>query len=674
VRPTVVQEQEQTEDDGVLHFNCACAYAQEKKERAIRERRLTIDDEGKHAWRNFGLAEKANGWIDARAVELRAKFNKGPGEIMGNRPQEGLYGAYATICLVRGGGSLVKYFTHGLEAAGGAAATMALGAPFSLLSAGPLAKDALKVDSTSDKAKRTLVDKLDGAKAYMARIDRGETPKPAEARAYLDFMAAAKKIKALNRLVARERHRAYANAVRSGPLQVTNGALRIARDIGTTAHTVGGTVAGSLGATASILSVANGAMYCYIGSIEHGKAHQQKEKAKAMQEKLTAFNPDLHDGPKDAIPRIIGNLQTNFERLHRQGVRDRRYANIRITRGVADIAVGSALAGVGIAALIGVSVASAGVALGVISAVVAGGYLVAVAGKFHHKKKCEHTSKRRQRHAQMLIATIPGDALRQKFIAGERTSLTAILTAYQKNKRYLGSEVAKDREVDIGSNEYVALHFLAQDLLAELDACAHADGSEQSDADYSGTSDDAMYAGADGASNILGVLGMKKRELDAMAIGLQEFGSEESRLEYVKKIIAPVFGVPFRVDGAGKEAEGALKVFQEKPLTAQDEDAAEQQSLQTTEEESSSRVKSDDGSSSSSRVGSRSESRSKSDGFSPDGQTRKSEPGSGSESEAASDASDDAPESSEQSSEGPFVSMSQSAVPLSVSSSRTPGL
>ena len=649
-RSTVAQAQEQAEADGADFFTRACDYAQEKKNRAIREGRLATDDMGNPVWRNPRFAEKANGWIDARTASLRKKFKRGDGEIMSNRPQAGVYGSYAAVSLGRGAGSLAQHFASGLEVAAGAAAAGALGGPFSLLSAGPLAKDALKVESTIDKAKRSLVDKLDGAQAYMTSIKKGQEPKPDDARAYLAFRAAAKKVKTLNRSVAKEQRRTNANALRSAPVQVTNGALRIGRDIGTTSHTVGGTVAGSLGVASSLLSIANGSLYCYIASIEHGKAHQQKEVAKTMQEKLKAFGRHPHVCLDDSIRRIMGNLDTNLTRLHRQGVRDRRYADMRMMRGIADIAVGSALAGVGIAALVGVSVATAGAALGVVAAVVAGTYLGAVAGKFHHKWKGEHTSKRRQRHAQMLIATIPGDQLRRHFIGRERTSLTAILAAYQQNNLHLGREVVKDREVDIGSNEYVALHFLAQDLLAELVPGADVDG--------------AAHQGSGAASRILSVLGMDKSELHTLAVALRKGETEEKRLEFVKKMIAPVVGVPFRINGKGEEEEGALKVFREKSLTSQEGGDAEQRISQTSKEESSSLVGSS--SSSSSRVASWSGS----DSVSLDGRARKSEQESGFQSEDASHATNDAEESSEELS----VSMSQSAVPLSVSSSANPGL
>ena len=542
-------------------FARACAYAADKRIRAVRQKRLVFDDRGKAVWQKPRLVEKANDSVDAAANGVRKAFRREKGEIMSNRPQSVLYGTYGKISLGRGATGLGGKAAPALAGDGATEGITTSAGAFSVASAAVLAKDAVKATTANEKAKRSLMENHTGAEAYMSRIARGEWPTAEEARAYLSFMGAARKVKALSKSVTNDIRRANANAVRSGPVQISNATLRMPAAFG-----AAGAAAGALGTAGSVLTVANGSAYVYIGVKEYEKGHAQKETAKAVLKELSGLSLPEEEGADGAktIRRIAGNLNTHFERRHRQGVRDRRYAGMRVARGVTDILLGSGGSMFGIAALVGVGtaaagVATAGLAVGVTAAIVAGIYLVGVSGKFHHKWKAEHTSKRRQRDAQMLIEIHDRKTLMEKFTDETRTTLNDLLAAYQSRGKWLDGEVVKNRKVDTANNEYLALHFLALGIIEELDGKPDPGGDPNAIGDGEGP-----------CMAILRASGMRDEERRALQIAVRrtlgsQNGTQADRaaacLGFLKKTLAAALNLPFRLDADGKETSGASKVF-----------------------------------------------------------------------------------------------------------------
>src|SRR5690606_12941744 len=86
--------------------------------------------------------------------------------------------------------------------------------------------------------------------------------------------------------------------------------------------------------------------------------------------------------------------------------------------------------------------------------------------KYHKRWKGEHTAKRRQRQARMLCEVYEPASLREMFVKNKRISEADILLRYHRQGMHKNlHRFDVDRTIAVGANEYLALHFIAQDLL-----------------------------------------------------------------------------------------------------------------------------------------------------------------------------------------------------------------
>lgn len=293
---------------------------------------------------------------------------------------------------------------------------------------------------------------------------------PAEAEAYLLFGDAARRLVTPTREERAIQAVAEDVAAKNMAAQPLSAALTAAIQ---SASLITDTTGASLGLVP--LSFLSAGLDLHQGKQEHVRRQQQKmaahERKLAMKGVLDAYRND-----KDIalLAGLVASLDGHQDRLIRQARREKRFAGLRMAKGVAGSATatgGAVVAGLVIGGL--ATAATAGAAAGA-AAVPAAVMLGALAARAQYRAKAEHTSKWRQRAAHALSFSISRDVLEQK-LAGTHSQGPELRVAMQEGDYLPESEhFARTREIsfDARSNEYLGLQVLAlrvQDVVLRRD-------------------------------------------------------------------------------------------------------------------------------------------------------------------------------------------------------------
>ena len=362
--------------------------------------------------------------------------------------------------------------------------------------------------------------------AAMRHFENPEQSTPADKKAFLLFMAAKQKIPALNESARKDKLRTYLGAARSSAGLGPGAACSNASAIAKATSGISAIANAALNVVGSVYSIFSGAVQIYQGQGERSRATQQRVAAKAKEQRVEGyFAPDSGAVQKNkTLAKIKGTLSSNLERISRHGKREQGFALSKIAKGVFDISAGVTGAVFAIGAVAGMAtltLATGGIALAAVATVVSTVYLGVMLSKMYMKWKSDHQAKDRQRQAQELIDKCNGNP--------------QILQHYFDNAQHASLEIIgkggklEHKMVDVATNEYIALHLLAA-RMAKL-------GSQMEAGDVQEV---ALVI------EFLHALGMSEHELHAMAGIVLEIALPSEREEFIKKAIAPAFGMTYR--------------------------------------------------------------------------------------------------------------------------------
>lgn len=507
-------------------FEAACDYAWLKENRARDNDGLEKEDPGTNGrTTKKHRSEKLQGKLNQMSSAMRRLFTgKEKGGNLIDIPRAAIMaGTGGSIGYAKyvAGGQLKAHVGDGAANIAGMAGGLAA-LPLGVADGVSAGGDVVNFLGNKHQAVRQMILHREEAIAHFSDPARST---PAQKNAFLLFMAAKQKIPALNDSARGDKLRTYLGAARSsaglGPGAACSNGSAIAK--ATTG--ISAIANAALSVVGSVYSIFSGAVQIYQGQGEHSRATGQRTAAKAKEQRVAEFfAPESAAMQKDkTLARIQGTLSSNLERIGRHGKREQGFALSKIAKGVFDISAGATGAAFAIGAVAGMAtltLATGGIALAAVATVVTTVYLGAMLSKMYMKWKSDHKAKDRQREAHELIANCNGDPQVLQRLFGN---------AQQASLEIVGKGGKPERKMaDVATNEYVALHLLAARL-----------------AKLGGQMEAGEVLEADLAIELLHALGMSKRELHAMA-GAMPNAQPKEREEFIKKAIAPVFGMTYR--------------------------------------------------------------------------------------------------------------------------------
>jgi len=528
-------------------FALACRYARAQERRAIAKGRLIIGDDGERIWKPY-LSETINRSTEQVVHRLRAALTGVAGQILDHKRTELLYGGRAKAHLAKGASTLAREFLEIEETSPDAAAGATLIAPFALATTLMYGRDAARISSGIAKAKVLLIENRALARRYVRKRDKQQRCSPEEAQAYLRFMQAARNTKKLNKKLRNEHQRVHCNFYGLGVTRNAGAGLSATRESGLAAQSLAPEAARLLSGAGSVVNIISGSLHCHIARTELRKSHYQRKDAR---QKIEHLNGQALAEDEPSAPYLHALRKTQLKqlkRLYRQAKREKYFSFMRLIRGILDIKLGAASLAVFIAALTGLAVGSAGIALGVALTAVSALYLSGCVVKYHKRWKAEHTAKRRQRQARMLRETYEPAQLREMFVKNKRICEADILFRYHRQGMHKNLNRFDDNKtIAVGANEYLALHFIAQDLLDWRRLAAQDRTTARGEIH-------------DGICEFLLLMGAQRSELEALFLATQAI-AENDQLEHIKKFLAPFLGLAFRCGPDGHEIEAATRIF-----------------------------------------------------------------------------------------------------------------
>ncbi|MDB5838613.1 MAG: hypothetical protein JWQ23_565 [Herminiimonas sp.] len=530
-------------------FERAVKYTIEKEDKARKSGRLSFRNGRQELQKDTAEHLQAAFKRVSDTIKKAFRSKDTSDNVFAAKPSAGFYGLFSASAGTRAvAGALAASHCLPLQSEGDTAlAASGVGLPFALGDAIFSCKDAIDLAGGRNSALRMLMKHRVAASRYAMDPCNGSIE---DGNAYLEFIKNARKIPRLFKEANEARIRANLGAVRDGPVYVTGAALLNAKSIGLELESISNTAGMLCGAgAAGVSGVIGGSIDMGHGFCEIKGAHQQKEAIRNKGLRVAQwFETDANADP--ALIAVHGAYQRNLDRLHRQGVRARCFGLSRVIKGVGSASFGLASVGVGAAVLAGaVAASTGGVALAAfagISAVLAMVYLGGVGVKLYRKWKAEHTSKERQRQAQILIETHTTEELIDMVVGGAEKTVPVLRSAYNEGGTHPGFHRARAKVVNVAANEYLALHLLAVRLANMAGGIGYTNG---------------VHEEGEQTCAFLQAIGMSEMELQAIFLVAQ--GTAPAyRVEFIKKNIAAAFGINFRTSRTdGHEAKAAPAVF-----------------------------------------------------------------------------------------------------------------
>ncbi|MDB5838614.1 MAG: hypothetical protein JWQ23_566 [Herminiimonas sp.] len=450
-------------------------------------------------------------------------------------------GVSASSAALRGAAGVIAIAGTAADGRLANAVPLPLGAPTAVV--GALVSTSAWFDLTGNrnKALRSLMEHKDGAWNYFNNPDSASA---ADINSYLVFMNGAKLIPELSASARKAMEKAHLTVARDAITNIPGTAVGSACTIGAAAGTITGTAAAGLGTVMGGAGVVTGVIDVAEAMYELDAARNMEdasiEKQSLVRQRFDAVTEGMKSDP--LLRAVHETCQTHLARTEHQAGMAGKFAVSKIFKGTFGVSTGLAIAGVGIAGVLGLAVPFLGPAIAIVAAAVATVFLIGVAAKQYHKWKDEHTSKERQRDARQLIETHSREDLEKIFETGRDKFLSIARGAYGEGGKHPGFAAAKYKNVNVATNEYLALHFMA----LELADMASGIGYEHN----------VHRRGELVCDALLRNIGMTERDLEAIFL-LAQVTAPADRVEFIKKSIAPAFGIAFRVASDGHEAKAA---------------------------------------------------------------------------------------------------------------------